>query len=61
MPKISIPEILIRQYKLYPLPRTWFNRHTVDEDTMTYKIASRHGNTNCLVQINPTELVEENT
>lgn len=61
MPKISIPEILIRDYNLYDLPHTYFNRRTEDENTMTYKIANRRGHSNCLVQINPTELIEANT
>lgn len=61
MAQKSIPRILIEDYNLYDIDGTFFNRHINDTETHTYKIANRHGHTNCLVQINPAELIEENS
>lgn len=60
MPQQSIPEILIRVYNLYDRPRTWFNRSIIDPEFMVYKIANRHGHTNCKIKIRANELIDEN-
>jgi len=61
MPEINIPKILVDDYKFSPLEITYYNHKTVDKDTQTFKIARRADHSNALIQINPTELVDENT
>lgn len=61
MPNMNVPEILIRTYNLFNRPRTWFNHRILDQQHEVFKIANRHGRTNCKVKVDIAELVEENT
>jgi len=61
MPYIWNMDILLKDYNLWPQPKTFYEVRKLDAAHRVYLIACHESHTNCLVKVNYPEFVEANT
>jgi len=61
MPFIHDTKILLEEYNLWNVDRTFYEHWEQDHMHRVYMFACHNGHTNCMVKVNYPEFVEENT
>lgn len=61
MPNIHDTKILLEEYNLFDMPRTFYEHWEQDNMHRTFLFANHFGHTNVMVKVNYPEFVEENT